>query len=279
MSTTRTRSASRSRGYLPDEHDGRDWPLGQLLMGIDREPRRGASLLSLRGPRLYQGAVSCCVGEALARSLHMSLRVQGGSEADTPVPSELFGYAAARRQKHVGMPIELRPALEDAGCFPRLALQAARAVGFVEQSVWPLDFARRNDDPPPDVLAQAFSQKGLSYARVAGEGRARLDNVETSLRMGCPVLFGIQVDQAFEDYVGSEPIAGIDTRGILGGHMLAALEVRADGTVLFDNWWGTDWGFDDGFGLLAGELFGSSLITDVYAIQAAPVFAASPGEP
>ena len=85
-------------------------------------------------------------------------------------------------------------------------------------------------------------------------------------------------------------ITAIDPNRIVGGHMLCVLAVLDDtlltdyggplglpgdaraGDLLFDNWWGegSEWGTKDGFGVLAGSLFGGHFIDDVTIFQTVP---------
>lgn len=261
----------RKLGWKLDYPDDRDY---QLPMGLAAPVAKlqAASHIHVRGPVLEQVGQSC-VGCALARAWYMSLRLQGGQAGDTPMASPPWGYSIALAQEYAGHSAAPKANL-DRGCYPRLAMQAIRAMGMAtsDQLGWGLvdEPRRRVYTPTPIVQMQAYDQRGFEYFRLTGTGDDRVQQVSAALRAGLPVVFGVYVDSDYCNHVGTKPIRTVNSGAILGGHMQAVLEVEPTGIVLVDNWWGPSWGYH-GVGYLAPELFGSvDMISDVYAIKAQP---------
>jgi hypothetical protein len=261
---------TRGLGYLLDAPDARDFSIARVLdspFTMQEKP----SLRHVRGLRLRQKHAGACVAFAIARCIYMSLRLAG--EPAPPVPAPGFIYVNARRQEHAGVDTDRipLPPLIDKGSRPRLAMSSVRKVGFCRWEDAPYDPDLVNQQPPLSAYQAAYDQAGFQYYRVFYEGMARIEAVRYALRAGFPVGFGMTVDRAFLDHIGSESVKSIDPSNIAGGHMMAVMEVEDDGTILVDNWW-DDWGFEDGHGRISADLFASNFISDVYAIQAAPMY-------
>jgi len=250
-------------------------------------PLEHASLLPFRGRRIDQGRAGSCVAFAAARGLELG---QGAnSEAATVVASPLQLYYDGRREEWAGQDAATLPPLEDTGTEPRLMMTALEAEGYVPWDAYPYtdDPIAINKEPPPNVYAQAYSQRGLDWAVVGDVGAARVEHVRQALCARMPVMFGMLLDEAFMGNGGAR-VATINGNHIVGGHMLAVLAVldaalladfgnalglphdAREGDILFDNWWGLDWGTKDGYGVLAGSLFGSLWVDDVTVFEAVP---------
>jgi hypothetical protein len=215
---------------------------------------------------LDQGPANACVGFAFARALHMGL-VLGGEQAPV-LPSARWIYWAARRLEYEGS-AESSPLLVDEGAYPRLAVRALQTLGFCPSQSWPYHAGRVNEAPGFRAFQDSYDQRGLECFRIEGTGKERVRQVAAAMRGGfCPV-FGMEVDEDFLRHGGPGVIDAIDDARIVGGHMMAALDVTADG-VGFDNSWGASWGVA-GTGTLSWELFGSAHVHDVYALKVAPL--------
>jgi hypothetical protein len=251
-----------------------------LLPPLDR-----ANHIPFRGHRIDQLNASSCVAFATARSTELFCNANNLGHV-LPAPNPL--YVNARREEWAGIDPYNIPPLEDIGCEPHLMMTSLEAEGFVQWVDYPYsdDPAVVNREPPPDIYAKAFSQRGARWAVAEEVGQARVERVREALLSRVPVMFGLTVDEPFMDNHG-ERIAAIDPNRIVGGHMMTVLAVFDDvmladiasdfglpdtvrpGDLLVDNWWGTgqQWGTPDGFGLIAGSLFGGPWVGDVTLFQ------------
>lgn len=262
-------NALRGLGWKSNPASAKDLRSAHFFDRFGTRPREYRGLVKHRGPRLRQFGTSACVAFTGTRNLHIALSVLG-------IPGQLaspsFGYKVARRQEHAGTDIALLPPLTDHGSYPRFYLEGVRKVGFVPWEAHPFNPATINDAIPTDVIVNAYGQKGLSYYSLDDLGRSLVEGVKGALDRGYPVGFGMEVDRAFQEHTGSQPIVNIDDKEIVGGHMMSVLDVFDD-MLLVDNWWGDDWGMDgEGWCLMDAELF-VRRATDVYALAAVPSFA------
>ena len=269
---------TRGKGWLEDARRPEDQPIGALLATYRTARDAGAaSVLRFRKRRMYQGRASACVAFALSRAIHTSLASQLEGEtapSAIPEPSPWHIYYNARMIQHAGKDPKTLPPPLDTGSYPRHAIEAVRRLGFAEWSFAPYNAMLVNERPPNCAFREAFDQSGLNwYVLDEHTGVSRSQIVAECLRAkpAIPVVFGMPVDQPLEDWKGPSPISSIDLSLKTGNHMLAVEEVRPNGEILFDNWW-EDWGIEDGFGLMTPELFGSSLIRNVYAILPVPTY-------
>jgi hypothetical protein len=283
----------RGRGFEPDPpgimHPPPEELFGQLrhseheLDDPDHRP--------FRGPRIYQGRAGACVEFAMTRSRQNYF---ASRDIEMPLGAPAFGYWNARRRAlvaryldiprddgTVGVDLDSLPLPEDTGCQPLNLLKAEAELGFIPWEKYPYsdDPAFIKQQPPGDLYVDAYSQRGLRYARIEAFGPDRLVVAEAAMRRCLPVKFGIQVDHAYEEHFGEAPIASIDRGDILGGHMQTVARIwkpivqgfpAMPKLVQVDNWW-RDWGFD-GYGILTEELFCSELVSHVSIIEHVPPF-------
>lgn len=247
-------------GWRPDLPDARDYSFAANHASAPM-PTGEVSLMQYAPTPWDQDGVSACVGFAVARAIHVRLLAAGDSSA--PMPSPAFLYYNSRAA-------EYDPPIEDDGTFPRLAMQACRAMGFCRESDWPFDPNRRNDRPELRCYRRAFDQRDLSFYRIDSTGPERIADLRVALSLGYPVIFGMLVDSAFQRHRGDTPISSISEFDIVGGHMMTALG-HSDRGVAICNSWGADWG-DGGNCIMTDELFGGHLLGDVYAVRAALPF-------
>jgi len=258
---------SRALGWREDVPDPRDFSFRDRVGLPSVGGTETLSLLQYRTRRREQLDENSCVGFALARAIHVCLLAAG--HAGAPEPSPAFIYFNGRAGEHAGEDVSAMPApIDDNGSRPRVVMQAARAHGFCSEADCPYDTSKRNERPKLTSYRRAYDQQALQYYRLDSDGQDRIDDLKTALRSRYPVIFGMDVDQAFLDHRGTGAVRSIGD--VLGRHMMCVLGY--DGAVLVDNWWGDDWGFDDGFGRISDELWGSSRVADIYAVKAAPVY-------
>lgn len=284
----------RGRGFEPDPF-GITHPPPEELFGRMRHPGHELEApdhTPFRGPRIFQGKAGACVAFARTRSRNIYYEANGFE--GQPLGAPAFSYWNARRRalvaRYVGVPrddgtrgvdLESLPLPEDTGCQPLNLLKCEEELGFIPWEKYPYSDEPKfiKQQPPGDLYVNAYSQRGLKYARIDPLGPERLVLAEAAMRRRLPVEFGIQVDHAYEQHQGDTPIEAIDPDGILGGHMQTVAKIwrpivqgfpGMPTLVQVDNWW-ADWGFD-GYGILTAELFCSPLVSHVSIIEHVPIF-------
>lgn len=252
-------------------------------------PLSKPNLLPFRGTRIDQLNAAACVAFDLTRRLQ--LYFAANNLGANLLASPLDIYWKGRAEEFAGTDPDERPALLDQGTIPVNALTAIAAEGFALWDDYPYtdDPKRLASEPPASLFVRSYAQHGMQWGHIDEVGSARIDRTKGALLQRCPVGFGITVDEAFMQNAGQR-ITSINEKYLVGGHMLTVLAVLdadlirelrdsmplpADaqaGDVLFDNWWtSTQWGLPGyGFGLMSGDLFGSSWVDDVSMLEAVP---------
>jgi hypothetical protein len=243
---------ARSRGYLRDVPDARDWTLDALVGAAPVPPLVDWSH-HLEGIR-DQGATSSCVGQAFATVL--SVRAKIANVALPPI-SALHIYALARRGEQP---------LADGGCRPRDAANGMRLYGLCAEARWPFDAAKVNHPLPWDTLQAGADARVDGYYRVAGDGDARCASLRQALAHGFPIAFAQEVDAAFEDY--SDGILGPFAGPSEGGHYTALIGY-GPGWFFGVNSWGSGWG-KSGLYRISDARVGSDVCSDFYALTMTP---------
>jgi C1A family cysteine protease len=134
--------------------------------------------------------------------------------------------------------------LQDEGTQPRLAMTGIRSWGVPPESAWPFVEANVNTEPPMDVLARASAFKLANWYRIDAQGNGRIDDVCQALAAKHPIILGVEVDDAFENYQRGQVLTA-PTSQTYGGHMLCLVGYRTvNGVKQFRgvNSWGTGWG-------------------------------------
>lgn len=248
----------RGLGYNSDAYDARDRLFAaspDLPPEIFKAPDLSAYMVS---PVRDQGGTSSCVGQALASAIEITACARKGS-AIRVSPRHL--YAIGRELENP----RFRGNLTDSGSFPRLVMEAARSRGLLPEKAFPFSESDIDKRPTPADCVASFDARGLAYYRINSRGAERLDAVKSALRRGCCVLFGMQVDRAYQRNEGDT----VHSMGAsIGGHMQTAVAV--DGvTVRVLNSWGTGWG-DRGFAHYDQAFFSECEMSDIYAVTFVP---------
>ncbi len=253
----------RGVGWKRDVFDARDWKARMLFGAPLRLPADALDLVRFVDRPNDQGDSSSCVGQAIGKAIHVRLRKLGVFDME---PSCLGIYTTARR---IGL---ANPAskLEDEGCYPRDAMKGINLIGVSKEEAWPFDLARVNAELPFDVLQGAARFSVFSWYRIDAWGASRPSAVAQALSKGYPVVFGMELWEAFFDY-REGTITGVVGKDS-GGHMMLIVgyRTRFDGKMefLLLNSWGTTWG-EAGYAWLHEDLVANQRASDFNVIQVA----------
>lgn len=252
-------SAPFGRGYKVDSPDPRDWNASARFGAVDKLPSEALGLREFVRRIHDQTITSSCVGHALAQAIDIRLRKLGFDFE----PSSLAPYTGARSLDH--------GVLVDAGCYPRDAMRFVATNGVPREHVWPFDPEKVNEKLPWDVLQDASRFLLFAWWRIYASGQQRSDAVAQALAKGFPVIFGLDIDNAFFGYSGGT-IMRMNPDSA-GGHMLCIIgyRTREDGTreFLIVNSWGLYWGLD-GMCWMHEDVLESSRASDFYVIEVSP---------
>jgi len=222
--------------YRPDQADPRDKPFALL-----RESRPALTrgllypgdivALTQTTPISDQGALGSCVANATCDAFELL--------TSSPVQlSRLDLYFKARL-------LDGSECLDD-GTYVRSAFRVMGGPGVARESLWPYDVSKVFVRPPIEALQDGYDHRIKAFFRISTRGHARGDDVRAAIDMGCPVVFGVDVGQAFLEYAGGEDVVWSYPDRSVGGHAMVIVGYRrhADGThsYLVRNSWGRSWG-------------------------------------
>jgi hypothetical protein len=158
------------------------------------------------------------------------------SKPNPELGSRLFTYYMARASHG--------DARVDSGTHIRAALDACRKLGWPRESLW----AYRDDGQRFALMPSALAFRDASDNRTKfGYHRVRTERgLKGALASGCPVVFGMEVSEAFVDGAFDPAVVLARMAGsTAGGHAMCAIGYDDD-TVEIVNSWGRGWG-NDGF--------------------------------
>jgi C1A family cysteine protease len=227
------------KGWKKDAPDPRDYSARGLLGARLGANPLSASLEGLIKEIWDQGTTSACVGHAFARAIQLRCAAM-----NTPIanPSRTAIYTAARSYERAGASTPL----VDQGCFPRDAAKGITEWGVPSESYWPFDPAHINDEPTLEELEQASVAIVTGYYTIDTDGTDRENDVQQALAANYPVVIGVEVDSAMENYDGTGVVTAPIVAQELGGHMLCIVgyDRTVQGTTRYRicNSWSNTWG-------------------------------------
>jgi hypothetical protein len=219
-------------------------PLAHQLFGGSMRLAPQGSLLDVTPAIRDQGQTESCFGFASWRAIDTRLRKLAklaGQPLTTVTPHSPLGIYAFTRMGD--MPDATSP-LGDVGSQPSTGVAMMQKFGVPTEQAWPFDPNKVNVRPPVDVLEKAGGFVLQDLYRINATGDDLIAAIAASISAGYPVIFGADVDQAFEDYNGSGQIVQSAAQ-TLGGHMLTALAYDFSSktkNIVGGNSWGTTWG-------------------------------------
>jgi hypothetical protein len=230
----------RGCGYKKDPVDPRDFPALKLL-GAPRNLPLEASLESLVRRVRDQLSSSSCVGQSTSSAAEIRLDKMGIKHENV---SAIGTYKIARTW---GRSLEKEP-LEDEGAFIRQAFKGIRETGLIPERVAPFLLDTINDELTWDELQAASTYRVKEWYRISDYGTGKTEGICSAIAQGYPVVFGIDVDRAFQDHYGSGVLKA-PGKNRIGGHAMCLVGYRTvNGSRQYRglNSWGTSWG-DKGF--------------------------------
>jgi hypothetical protein len=267
----RTFGGQHGYGYKEDRHD-HGMPGISVLSGkykvaaIPRSVEYRGKVLS--GPGIMnQGGAGSCVGHATDGAIETRFAIMGAKIAHR---SPVWIYDVARCIERARMcyntPNSQLPDLEDQGSMPSDAWAGVEKWGLAAYKDRPTSDETVNQEPKLGMVESASEVILTGAYRIDDVGAARILAIKTALANGFPIALAVQVDLAFEDFDGKNPLGAPDSRYILGGHYIymTGYDTLSNGKTIFSgpNSWTDQWG-DDGF-WIGNESFIAGA-TDLYA--------------
>jgi hypothetical protein len=250
----------RAKGHVasaPDFHPSRP-ALPDGVIGLGTALPESASLQPFMTAIRDQGDAEACEGFAWARAIQLRAAAQ---DAPVPYPSEYAIWTLARGNAE---------GMQNEGVSTQAVVAALAQWGVVaEQRLpFPRDYTERL---PLDVFQHGADARLLGVYGVRGRGQPRVLQMRQALAAGYPVPFAMPVDQAYEANPG-DIYTGLQGP-IQGYHMQVTIAYapRPGGGYKFlvPGSWGRGWA-QAGYVWIADTFMGSSDVSDVYAVDAAP---------
>lgn len=214
-----------------------------------------------------QGPLSSCVGNATAQSVYVLNAIQGSPKVPL---SRLFVYNLARNEepsddgKGTGISA-------DDGTQIRIAFDVLSRFGVCTETTWPYDTNQVFTLPSILAMREATGHKIHSYYRIKEDEYDRVDQIIAALRAKHPVVFGTQIDTAFENLQAGQ-VAQVPKGATLGGHALCCVGyLESLNCFIVKNSWGGSW-CSGGFCLMSVDFLAWSGTSDLWVPTLGSVF-------
>jgi C1A family cysteine protease len=234
----------RTYGWRRDQMDP-EKTLPHMLFVIPSHQKaiQNVDLKSLLPPVYDQGKLGSCSANALACCYQYDQIKQ--KEPTNFCPSRLFIYYNERKQEgHVDT---------DSGAELKDGVETLSSIGVCEETLWPYEISRFNQEPPNTCYDFAKTHRCSSYRKL----EQNMQQIKQALIEGYPIACGIMVYESFEsDRVsasGYVPMPNQNNEKLLGGHAIVLSSFDDQyGFFGFRNSWGESWG-NKGYGYLPYE--------------------------
>ena len=251
---------TRGLGYVPDRvraaHETQDKQASSLVLP---EATSAASVRKWVMSVLDQLQIGSCVTNAGAQAVRVVHRRKG-----IPLPmllSRLYAYYAGRVLEGT--------VSEDAGMQIRDFFRLLNKFGFVPESLYPYDLSKWQEEPNDEIKRAGLDQRAPAvYHRITELGDAQLTMMRRALSAGHPVVFGVDVDEAF-CMNAFDPKANLERPASGSGHCMMVEGYDSKGWIILNSWGATDFG-DMGRCRFSDEYMASA--TDNWIISDAPYF-------
>lgn len=204
-----------------------------------------------------------CAGNATADSVEILNAIEGRPPVQL---SRLFVYTLARNMTDADGDGKTDIDKDD-GTYIRLCFDVLTKFGICREDLpvgkggWPYDVTKVSVLPDLMSMRAATGHRIHSYYRIAETGADRVQKMLDALRSNHPVVFGTQVDAAFEKLDDQTPWARTgDSRG---GHAMVVVGYLTGLGFIVKNSWGPTWGVN-GFCFMKLDVFFSNDTQDLW---------------
>jgi hypothetical protein len=267
------KGALRVLNCLPSRDTNRDWRVANAAAAGALAPATLPAFVDLRQPWWEindQQTTGSCVGWATADSLLRWYFVKRGRLNESDHLSPRFTWMASKETDD----FQTRPTtfIESDGTSLKTALDVSRNYGAVRELLLPFG-GKLYPDSPDSFYAAAAELKIASYFNLNGAdslGAAhtseKLRNWKMWLGSEGPILARLEVDATWDDATLSHGKLGeFRSSTARGGHAVAIVGYKEDGSFIIRNSWGTGWG-DVGYAY-ASPQYADEAFTESYGIR------------
>lgn len=262
----------RPLGYVPNQVDRKDKAFGsEFGLELQQQVPDELQLAPVESVPLPTQAAQSCVGYSVAGVIDDLWAL---AKLKLERPSAGFIWWVSRKRHGAEK--------QDTGTYIRTSLQAARKVGYCEESRWPSlggkDLEMYDVQPNRLAFKHANDQKmsALSFTHIFETGHKRVDAIKLALYSRFGVVVGMMVDSAFMQWNGVGTIAPPSGRDLRGGHAMrcGGRSARYDKEGLWlPGTWGPEYGAG-GWHHVSWDAVASDKVVDVAVIKAPPKFTA-----
>lgn len=255
-----------AKGYIPTPPDRVGLGHPHHLMSAAPLPASASVPL---GPVQNQGNAGSCVGNSVATAVQAAAGQPFGE-----LPARRYVYAMARA-KGFGQP------LTDDGAIIADAIESLAEVGYPPESAMPYtdDPIAINQMPNFESIREAVDQAPIMVTgayRITSTGSARVRDVATAIAAGHVVVWGTELDEAFEELGPNDVWPGV-TGAVIGGHAMDLAKYRTNAASKFEfssrSSWTEDFA-DNGSAWVSQDAIASSHASDFWVIAVSKKLAA-----
>lgn len=254
MNTSQPSPSGRCYGWKPDPAHAPRMGGDGLLRSVEPVPSKDGHLVTMIDQVFDQKRTSSCFAQAAAVCIQVCLRMRG--TMDTPSRRAIYAMGQVMGGSDA---FDLR----DEGTVPMLGVRAMEKWGICSETFWPWDDKLINEPVPWDVV------KDAAEFVVTGWEKLPLDkeSIKIAIASGYPVMFGMPVDQAYEEYE-SGIYQGV-TGPVLGGHMQTIVAYDGDVFQVLNSW--SERFGEKGYSRMPSSWLFGGRCSDFYALESTPI--------